>query len=228
MKRRFALCAITAILTAGLAACSSGSSVSAPTLLTEAQKTLNAASSARFVLTSQNIPASGENVRGGTGDLARPDQLRGTFQVQAFGLPATVKVIAISGKFWALLPFQTSYKIVDPTQFGLGDPSLLLSPDQGVSKLLTELQNPKAVGQERVNGELLDKVSGTVTGPQIDSFLPDASPSAPVHLTFAIDPSSHQVRQVVAVGPFVSASTQSTYVLTLTNYNEPVSITPPA
>lgn len=209
------------------AGCGGSSTVSASTLLPKAQSTLNAATSAHFVLASQNIPASGTNLRGGDGELARPDKLRGTFEVQVFGLPAKVSAVAISGKFWALLPFQSKYQLVKPSEFGLGDPSQLIDPHTGLSRLLTELEHPKVVGRERLSGELVEKISGTVTGPQIDNFLPDAAPSQPVHLTFAIDPSSHQMRQAVATGPFVSKSSQSSYTLTLTNYNEAVTITPP-
>ncbi|MBO0730872.1 MAG: LppX_LprAFG lipoprotein, partial [Acidimicrobiaceae bacterium] len=224
--KKLILASAVGVLTSIAAGCGGSSTVKPSTLLPEAQRTLNAATSAHFVLASRNIPASGTNLRGGDGELARPDKLRGTFQVQVFGLPATVRAVAISGKFWALLPFQPSYKMVNPSEFGLGDPSLLISRDKGLSHLLTELQNPKAVGRERINGELVEKIAGTVTGPQIDSFLPDAAPSQPVHLTFAIDPSSHQVRQATATGPFVSKTTQSSYILTLTNYNEAVTITP--
>jgi hypothetical protein len=218
---------VGALVALAAAGCGGSSKVSATSLLPEAQNTLNAATSAHFGLTTQNVPASGTNLRGGNGDLARPDKLQGTFQVEVFGLPATVKAVAISGKFWALLPFQTTYKEVDPKQFGLGDPSVLIDPNKGVSHLLTELQNPKVVGTERINGELLEKITGTVTGPEVDAFLPDSAPSQPVHMTFLINPSSHEVRQAVATGPFVSASVQSSYFLTLTNYNEPVNITPP-
>jgi hypothetical protein len=117
---------------------------------------------------------------------------------------------------------------VDPTELGLGDPAKLLDPKSGVSQLLTEMQNPRSEGQERVNGEVLDKIAGTVPGTAVTSFFSDAAPSTPVQLTFGIDPTSHQVRQVSAVGPFASATTASTYLLTLTDYSEHVTITAPS
>jgi hypothetical protein len=48
-----------------------------------------------------------------------------------------------------------------------------------------------------------------------------------VTLTAAINPSNHQLRQVTLVGPFTSNS-DSTYVLTLTNYDEKVDIALPS
>jgi len=47
--------------------------------------------------------------------------------------------------------------------------------------------------------------------------------------TAAINPSNHQLRQITLLGPLTSKSSNSTFSLTLTNYNEPVTITlPPA
>ena len=206
---------------------SSAGAIDPQRLLAEARATVNATVAAHFELTSQGIPTTGENLRGGSGDLARPDQLRGSFQVSVSGLPVTIKVVVVAGRFWALLPFQARYQVVDPAQFGLGDPAGLLDPATGVSRLLTQLAAARSVGQERINGELLDQVSGTVPGTDVTGFLPDARPSTPVALTFAVDPTTHQVRRVVAVGPFASAGTTSTYVLTLTAYGEQVSISPP-
>ena len=77
-------------------------------------------------------------------------------------------------------------------------------------------------------GSCPDGISATVPGSSIP-VLPDADPSAPVTMVAAIDPKTDQIRQIVLTGPFTSASSNSTYVVTLTNYSEAVTITlPPA
>lgn len=207
--------------------CGSAAPVAPKVLLHDAFTTLDATPAAHFDLTSSNIPSAGQNLRGGSGDLARPNELRGSFEVSLDGLPVTVKVIALGGAFYALLPFASRYQQINPAQFGLGNPATVLDPRTGIAQLLNELSGARNTGAVRVDGELLEEITGTVPGAAIGSFLPDVDPSKPVTLVFAIDPSSHQVRRVTATGPFAVAGVASTYQLTLTAYGEHVLITAP-
>jgi hypothetical protein len=219
--------AVTAVGAAAGACGGSSAPRSLPALLTSARRTVNAARAVHFVVTSQNMPSSGTTLQGGSGDLVRPGQLKGSFQASVDGLPVDIKLIEVRGKFYALLPFASRYQVVDPARFGFGDPAALLNPHTGVSGLLTELRGARSSGQTRVNGELLDQVSGSVPGADVVNFLPDVDTSQPVALTFGIDPSSYQVRTVVARGPFVEAGVKSIYRVVLTRYGESVKIAAP-
>jgi lipoprotein LprG len=127
-----------------------------------------------------------------------------------------------------MLPFTSSYAEVNPSEFGLTNPANLLNPTTGVSGLLTDAApGARLEPQQRLEGELVDVVSGTVPGTKVP-VLPDANPSARVDLTAFIDPTSHQLRQVVLSGPFVSKTTTSTYTVTLTDYGEHVTVAPPS
>jgi lipoprotein LprG len=212
-------------------ACGGGGSTppkaDAQALLHQAKATVDATQSVHFTLTSQGVSTGGTTITGGEGDLARPDQLQGTFTVSLHGLNANVKVVSKGGVFAAQLPFQSNYSPVDPSAFGLKDPTQLLNPDHGLSNLLTAGTGAQVTGQERVAGELLYEVTSTVPGSAIP-VLPDANPSQPVTMVTAINPHNYQVRQLALTGPFTSSS-DSTYAVTLTNYNEPVTVTlPPA
>jgi lipoprotein LprG len=210
-----------------------GGSSSAPkgnpeTLLQQAKATLDAATSVHFKLASSNVSAGGTNLTGGEGDLVRPDAMQGTFTVTISGFSADVKVVTKGGVFMAELPFSSGYKVTNPSSFGLTNPAELMQPNTGLTNLLTEAQNPKFTSEVRIGGELLYTITFTVPGSSIP-VLPDANPSKPVEGVAAINPSNHQLRQITLTGPFTSSSSNSTFVLTLTNYNEPVTITlPPA
>ncbi len=215
-------------MAAGCGGSSSASKVNPEVLLQQAKAKLDATSSAHFTLTSQGVSGGGTNLTGGEGDLARPDQLRGSFTVTIDGFSAKVSVVSKGGVFMAQLPFQNHYTKTNPANFGLTDPSVLLDPGHGLSNLLTAGSDPRYTGQERINGELLDEIASTVPGTAIP-VLPDAKPSETVMLVAAINPSSHETRQISLTGPFTTASSQSTYIVTLTAYNEPVTVTlPPA
>ena len=200
---------------------------SASQLLTKAKSTADSASSVHFNLTSKNVPLTGTNLIGGQGDLVRPSSMKGSFSVAVSGFTANVKVVAVGDAFYAQLPFSAHYQKTNPSDYGLTNPAGLLDPDKGLTKLLEEAQNPKLGSTVRVNGELLQTVDFTVPGNSIP-VLPDDNPSEPVQVTVAIDPATYQLRIVTLVGPFASSSSNSTYVVTLSNYNEHVSITLPS
>jgi lipoprotein LprG len=230
MSRKGAV--VVAMALAALLSGACGGSSSAPpkanaeALLHQAKATVDAAQSAHFTLTSQGVGGSGTTITGGEGDLARPDQLQGTFTVSLHGLNVNVKVVSKGGVFAAQLPFQSTYTRTKPAAFGLTDPARLFNPDYGLSSLLTAGTGAKVTGQERVAGELLYEVTSTVPGSAIP-VLPDANPSQPVTMVTAINLHNYQVRQLALTGPF-SSSSDSTYAVTLTNYNEPVTVTLPA
>lgn len=219
-------CSLVAVLSSGCG--SSGPHVSAPVLLQKAKATADASSAVHFVLTSKNVSLKSTDIVGGEGDMARPDSLRGSFRVALHGFTADVSVVSVGGVFEARLPFSSGYQKTNPSNFGLTDPAQLLNPTTGLTSLLTRAENPKLGPQRRVGGELLDTVTYTVPGSSIP-VLPDANPSKPVTLTVGINPSNFQLRTVTLVGPLTSATSDSTYVLTLTGYDEHVTVTlPPA
>lgn len=218
------------LVTAAGAACSSssGPNIPAATLVQEAKTKADNSSSVHFVLTSSNVSTSGTNILSGSGDLARPNLIKGSFNVSVDGFTAKVGVVSVNGVFEALTPFSSHYVKTDPSKFGLTDPSELLDPNKGLTSLLALAQNPHKTKTERIDGELLDQITFTVPGTSIP-VLPDAAPSRPVTLVVAINPKSREMRQVMMTGPLTTDKYNSTYVLTLTNYNERVNITlPPA
>lgn len=205
-----------------------GGTPSARSLLRQAKVTLDSTQAVHFQLSSKNVPSNGTSLSGGKGDAVRPDGLQGSFSVTVDGLSANVSVAAKGGVFEVKLPFSTSYSRTTPAALGLGDPSQLLNPSTGVSSILTQGTGAHLSGSERIAGELLDTVTSKVPASSVP-ILPIASPSKPVTMVAAIDPQDHQLRQLSLTGYFLSTSSTTTYVLRLTKYGEPVSITlPPA
>lgn len=232
LGRKWARLAPAAVLAAAapvlLAACSSPAPVqSATALLAQARRVVDTTHSARVTLSSQGAAGASPTVVGAEGDLLRPDSFRGQLTVVQGGLTVNVKVVAVGGVVYVEAPFSSTYTRVDPAAYGFSDPSRILSPDEGVSKLLTASTSAHLGGQDRFQGQILDEVDASLPGSAVSGTLPDAAPTRPVAAVFGIDPSDHQVRRVVLTGPFYRAATNSTFNVVIDHYGEAVSIVAP-
>jgi LppX_LprAFG lipoprotein len=227
--RRTALALLALILTAtpALAACGGGSSESAPHLLARAKTTLDKASSAHFLLASTGAPTTGTALVGGQGDIARPSSFQGTLKVLASGATVDLKVISVDRTVYAQLPFTTGYSVVDPAQFGFGDPGALLDPHTGISQLLAAATSAKLGDERRVGGEVVREVSAQLPGDLVQQVLTSKDPSKPVHAQFSIVSDSGELRRAALTGPFFSATDDATFTLDLSDFGAHVAITAP-
>jgi hypothetical protein len=202
-------------------------SVSATSLLTKAKGVLDSTNSFHFTLSSSNVTGSGPLLTGGSGDMKRPASMHGTLQVAISGFSIGVPVVSVGGVFSVMLPTSPGFTTANPGDYGFADPAKLIDPTHGLSSLLLDCQSPQVESDDRYNGEALHEIGCTLPGADVAALLTSADKSKTVAATFGIDTSTSQLRRVVLTGPFVSASTNSTYTLILANYGENVTITPP-
>jgi hypothetical protein len=221
-----AACALALVVTA--CGGSSAPRVNPQVLLQRAEAVVDATPALHFSLTTSGVSGSGIDLTGGSGDLVRPDSLRGSFTVTENGFSVKVSVVSTGGVFEALLPFSTRYQKTNPSAFGLANPAQLLDPAGGLATILSDARSPRTTGQQRLDGQLVDTVTFDLPGAVIP-VLPDANPSRAVGVAADIDPKTYQLRQVILTGFFTNAASESTYVVTLTDYGEHVTVTlPPA
>src|SRR3954465_94180 len=227
LLRRAVVPLVAAVLLAGCSGAGS-SGTSAPDLLAKAQKTLDAADSAHFVLTSDGAPSTGTLLVGGDGDVERPSSFQGTLKVQTGGSTADLKVVSVGGTVYAQLPFLPTYSVIDPAQFGFGDPGALLDPGTGISQLLAKAEDAE-LGDEKGGGG-----GGGRGGPAPPPGQPRADlltskdPSQPVTARFSIATDSGELRRAELTGPFFVAEDDGTYTLELSDFGEDVQIPAPA
>ena len=210
-----------------LAGCSGGSEESAPELLARAKTTLDAADSAHFVLTSEGAPDTGTLLVGGEGDLARPASFEGRLDVRAMGSTLGLQVVSVEGTVYARLPFAPGYRVVDPAEFGFGDPGALLDPDTGISQLLAEAGSPELGEERRVDGEVVREVSADLPGELVERLLSSEDPSRPVRARFSVATDSGELRRAELTGPFFAPDDDATYTLLLSDFGADVDITAP-
>jgi hypothetical protein len=204
-----------------------GSDESAPDLLARAKQVLDDSSSAHFVLTSENAPTTGTALVGGEGDIARPSSFEGTLQVVAMGSTVDLEVVSVDGTVYAQLPFTSTFSVVDPAQFGFGDPGALLDPDTGISQFLAEAQSAELGDERRVDGEVVREVTAELPGDLVEQILTSADPSTPVEARFSIATESGELRRATLTGPFFAADEDATFVVDLTDFGADVEISAP-
>ena len=200
---------------------------SAADLLSRAKTVLDEAESAHIALTSDNAPTSGTLLVGGEGDIARPSSFEGTLKVVALGATADLEVVSVDGTVYAQLPFTSGFSVVDPAQFGFGDPGALLDPETGISQLLAEADGAELGEERRVEGEVVREVSAELPGELVEQILTSADPDQPVDARFSIATDSGELRRAVLTGPFFSADDDATFTLELSDFGADVEITAP-
>jgi lipoprotein LprG len=164
---------------------------------------------------------------GGEGDIARPASFSGTLSVTALGGAIDVDVVSVDGTVYAQLPFAQGFSVVDPAQFGVGDPGALLDPDTGISQLLTGAQDAQLGEEKRVDGEVVREVTASIPGDLVEQVLTSQDPAQEVRARMSIATGSGQLRRVELTGPFFTADQDGTYTLALSDFGADVEITAP-
>jgi LppX_LprAFG lipoprotein len=196
-------------------------------LLARAKTVLDEAESAHFVLDSEGASDSGTTLIGGEGDIARPASFEGTLKVRALGSTLDLEVVSVDGTVYAQLPFTSSFSVVDPAQFGFGDPGALLDEETGISQLLAEAESAELGEERRVDGEVVREVTAELPGDLVEQILTSADPEQPVRGRFSIASESGELRRAELTGPFFDAEEEATFTVDLSDFGADVEITAP-
>ena len=230
MRRTAApLLALALLAVPALSACGGGSDddASAAELLADAKRTLDETDTLHFVLGSEGAPEVGTELVGGEGDIARPASFEGTLQVRAMGSTLDLAVVSVDGTVYAQLPFTSGYSVVDPAQFGFGDPGALIDPDTGISQLLAAAEKAELGEERRVDGDVVREVTADLPGELVEQILTSEDPSRAVRARFSIAVDSGELLRAELTGPFFSAEDDATYTLELSDFGADVDITAP-
>ncbi|SFC01144.1 lipoprotein LprG [Nocardioides terrae] len=231
--RRTAFAAVAAVLL--LAGCSGedGSSdkkdaaQTPEQALAAAKKTLDETSGVHLTLASKNVDDTISGLLSGSGTLTDAPAFDGKIVVQIAGLKPEVPVIAVDGKVYAQLPLTSGWQDIDPTDYGAPDPAALMSPDRGLSSMLTATTDPKrgdSVRGGEGNKEVLTSYSGTLPASAAKAFVPSVAGDVDATYTLTAD---DQLREAVLTGDFYGTGASETYTVTVDDYGTEKDITAP-
>jgi lipoprotein LprG len=234
LARSFAATVSVGLLLA-VSGCSGGSSGSSgeasrtpQQVVDTALKTLDDTSGLSISLTTDDLPSGVTGITSATGEAAHPAAFQGTFALTVSGFPAEAEVIAVDGTTYAknslLLPDWTP---IDPATYGAPDPTTLMTPGEGFSKLVsstTGLKKGAATRGGEGNKEILTPYTGTVPADAVTGILPTATGDFDVTLLVTDD---DELRQVEATGVFYEGNDPLTYTIGFADYGSTPDITAP-
>ncbi len=197
------------------------------TLLNEAADRVEQAKSFHFVL---------EHERGSTpivlqlqmtraeGDVVKPDRLRADVDAQRSGVRLKLKLVSIGDQSKISNPFNPSQYVDLPTGTRLSD---VFDPAAGTTAALRGVKDPQVSGEETLDGRKVWRVDGTVDAASLAALVTLAESGYSAKGTVWIGQETKEVYRVRLEGPLGSQDTQDVVrVLTLSRYNESVTITP--
>lgn len=220
--------AVALLLPLGLVAgCSKDQKAADPAQeLAAAKKALDATSGVHLTLKTDHLPSGVNGILTAEGRATHDPAFQGDIRVATGGLTVDVKVIAVGGTVYAVLPFTTNYAVVDPADFGAPDPAGLMDPQTGLSTLLTAGKDVTQGKQERSGQLVLTTFDTTVPGSTVASVIPSAKRGASFDASFAVD-DQHRLHSATLTGPFYPRGGDVTYTITFDDYGVNPTITAP-
>jgi lipoprotein LprG len=227
LLRRLALPLLAGAL--ALSGCGGGSSDHGDpkTVIADAQKQLEDTSGVNLSLSTGDLPDGVQGVKSASGTVTDAPAFDGTLGVVISAGSFSVPVRSVDGKVYAEIPLTLGWSQVDPSDYGVPDPALLTSADQGIPAILAATTDLKSGGQVRGgtdNKEVLNTYTGTVPASAVSHLIPGAT--GDFHATYGVT-DDNQLRQASLTGVFYSGKPASTYSLLLTDYGTSKDITAP-
>jgi lipoprotein LprG len=200
----------------------------AATLLKDSAAATKDIKSAHFTLkVNGSIP--GLSVHSAQGDLTKEGgpsgAAKGSVNMELLGNLFEGEFVLVDDTIYIKGPTGPYQQLPASLIANLYDPSAILNPDKGISKVLSSVQNPKIDGTETVDGQATTKVSGRAAKDVVSSIVPGVS--SDVDITFWLRQDNKQPVKAEARLPGMDGKTASVEV-TLSDVDKPVTITKPA
>lgn len=196
--------------------------------LDQAYAVLGEAGSVSLVLEGTDLPEeeAAYVIKADGAGTTDPPAFDGTITAKLAGVQADVPTVAVDGELFVKLPFSPGFTSVNPDTLGVPDPARLFDGKVGVVSLLTKTDGAEFGEQSRVGDDIVQEVSGTLTGDLIVDLLNVGVESGEYDVVYGLIDEDWEVRTVTITGEFYPPAT-STYTLTLDDYGVPVTVTAP-
>ncbi len=227
-----ALLPLLAIALAGLLGCSkddkpAGALPEGATLLTEASAAMRDVTTAHIKIETQGELAQ-LPLRRADGDLTREGDAKGTIQIEQLGALVeydfvmkgpTIWLKGVTGG-WQPLPAALAVSVYDP--------SAILNPDRGVSKVLSTAAEATTEAQEDIDGRSTYRVAAKLDPSAASALVPGVGPGVTGKLWF--DTETKQLRRAVLNVPAPASppgGQPAVVTIDFTDIGKPVTVSAP-
>lgn len=194
--------------------------------LAAAKTTLDETSGVHVVLSTDELPPDISGILSADGIGTHQPAFEGVLKVVAGGITADAEVVAVDGTVFAKLPFTTDFTPIEPADYGAPDPAALMGTEDGLSSLLTSVENVEEGDPVRSGETVLNTFTGTVPGDVAAGIIPTATADSDFDATFTLT-DDDVLREAVLTGPFYPDADPVTYTIRFDEYDTPQTITAP-
>lgn len=159
-----------------------------------------------------------------SGDLTNVPSvaIKGSSKISMGGSDVDIELVVLDGTLYAALT-PNSWLDMGPA-VEVYDPSVILSPDTGLANMLSSITEAKSTGFETIGGVPTVKITGKVGPAAVNKLIPQLKASEPLPATVWIEKDAPN--QLVQAQ--VDQSEGNNVVLTLSEWDKPVTVTKPA
>jgi lipoprotein LprG len=222
-----ALPVLAAAAALSLMACSSetGGLPAGPALVHRAATSMRAVQSGRFSLQVKG-QLGGLEVRRAEGVMSRDGRASGTVDLEESGQLVEFDVVFVSGTVYVKGPTGPFQAVPSELAGTIYDPTDLLDPGKGLARLLATARKARTVGREDVDGSDAFRVTATLDGKVLGPLVPNPVP-ANVAATLWIGADEPHLLKTETSFPQAATGAATELTLTVSDFDTPVSITPP-
>jgi lipoprotein LprG len=226
--RPVALVALVVLCCGLLAGCGAQAPRSAAGALSTAVRLLNQARAVHmsYSTVGKPLPKDTTAVSGG-GDFLRPDSFSGSFLVSYGGFSFSIPIIVVNGVIYIRLPLEKSFIKTSLAKYQFPNPASLFDPSKGLPAVFLATRDLNYGGAVEVGSTSLWSLNGTLPDRQVASVLGTVSTSGEVRVSYEIYPSSGRLEGVSLTGPFFSSRAHNTVTITLSHYDEVITVSAP-
>jgi lipoprotein LprG len=214
------------LLLLSLVACSSSSGSAAlpdgRQLLNKSSEAMKSVKTVAFTIETEGKPPV--QVKRANGDLTREGDAQGTIQIEVLGTLQELNFVLSGDTVHFKGPTGPYQKMSRSALAKLYDPSAILSADKGVASLLASASDAHTEAVEKIGGADAYRVAATLSQQVLAPLLPGVAQG--VNGRVWVDKATS--RLLKADLPLGRGDASGTVTVTLTDYDAPVTITPPA
>jgi hypothetical protein len=158
------------------------------------------------------------------GDIQVPDRMEAKLEAEAGGALMRVEVIGIGDEGWMTNPFSHQWQAL-PEGTTI---SAIFDPAAGIQAVAGSLQEVRVAGVEKVGGDNTYLLEGQIDSGVLKAAAPIAEPGLTVNVKVWVGVDDYTIRQIRLEGPFAPGEPENIVrILSLSKFDEPVSIEPP-